>query len=47
VGRDEDKNRFQDMVLFHDAREAARDAVAQGYMTQGCYDAAFGSPPHP
>jgi phosphatidate phosphatase APP1 len=47
VGRDEDKSRFQDMVLFHDASEAARDAVAQGYMTQGCYDAAFGTPAHP
>jgi phosphatidate phosphatase APP1 len=41
VGRDEDPSRFTGMVLFKEAREAARDAVANGYMTQACLDEEF------
>jgi phosphatidate phosphatase APP1 len=41
VGRDEDKSRFDGMFVFKDARDAARDAVSRGYMTQACLDRDF------
>jgi phosphatidate phosphatase APP1 len=41
VGRDEDKNRFKDMVLFKQPRDAMPDFVKQGLVAQSCVDGAF------
>ncbi len=42
VGRTEDRSRFEGMVVFDDAREAAKDAVSKGFIRQACFDEAFG-----
>lgn len=44
VGKSDDPKRFDGMVLFKDAKEAADDAVAQGLATAACRDRAFLSP---
>ena len=36
VGRSDDPARFQDMVLFKDADQAARDAVKRGWISEEC-----------
>jgi phosphatidate phosphatase APP1 len=41
VGRDEDKNRFKDMVLFKEPRDAMPEFVKQGVVAQSCVDGAF------
>lgn len=43
VGRAEDPSRFAGMVLFKDAREAAADAAARGFLSPGCLERAFGT----
>lgn len=41
AGRSENPKRFEGMVLFDDAREAAADAVKKGLMTSECFTRAF------
>jgi phosphatidate phosphatase APP1 len=41
VGRAADLTRFEGMVLFKDARQAADDAVAQGLISAACRDREF------
>jgi phosphatidate phosphatase APP1 len=41
VGRDEDKNRFKDMVLFKQPKDAMPEFVKQGLVAQSCVDGAF------
>jgi phosphatidate phosphatase APP1 len=41
AGRTEDKERFKDMVLFQEAREAAEHAVKSGMADAACVAAAF------
>ncbi|MHB8872657.1 MAG: phosphatase domain-containing protein [Myxococcaceae bacterium] len=43
VGRSADPKRFEGMVLFQRAKDAADDAVAQGLITAACRDRAFGA----
>jgi len=38
VGRDENPERFRDMLLFTDPAQAAADATARGLMADGCLD---------
>jgi phosphatidate phosphatase APP1 len=41
VGRDEDKKRFKDMVLFKEPKDAMPEFVKQGVVAQSCVDGAF------
>lgn len=41
VGRLEDKARVKDMLVFKHPREVMPELAKQGFMTQGCVDAAF------
>ncbi len=41
VGRDEDKGRFKDMVLFKEPKDAMAEFVKLGLVTQECVDGAF------
>jgi phosphatidate phosphatase APP1 len=41
VGRDEDPKRFEGMFVFKAARDAARDALSKGYLTQACFEREF------
>lgn len=42
AGRSADAARFEGMVLFKDAREAATHALGKGYIQQACFDRVFG-----
>jgi phosphatidate phosphatase APP1 len=44
AGRSADGKRFQDMVLFKDAGEAARDAVKRGLVSEECRARMLGAP---
>ena len=44
AGRTEDTERFTDMVLFKEAREAAAHAVKSGLADAACVAAAFPAP---
>jgi phosphatidate phosphatase APP1 len=43
VGNSSRPDRFKGAVLFRDAKEAARDAVEKGLITQGCFSREFGA----
>lgn len=43
AGKAQDRRRFEGMVLFAHARDAAADAVQRGLVTQACVEAAFGA----
>lgn len=43
AGHAEDPARFPEMLLFHDAAEAARDAAQRGFAPGACVEAAFPS----
>ena len=45
AGRTADSKRFEGMVLFKDAREAAAHALARGHIRQDCHDRVFGKSP--
>lgn len=44
AGKAGDPKRFEGMVLFAHARDAAADAVGRGLASRACVDAAFGEP---
>ncbi len=43
AGRTKDRSRFEGMVLFKDAREAAVHAVERGHIGRECFERVFGS----
>jgi phosphatidate phosphatase APP1 len=45
AGHAEDANRFKDMMLFHEASEAARDAAKNGLADPECVSKAFAAQP--